>query len=73
MLQLKGYQEQCLATLDRYLRRASEVGAKAAFDEREDTKGRYRSVPLLPGLPYVCLRVPTGGGKACKAVRPESV
>jgi type III restriction enzyme len=67
MLRLKIYQERCLAILESYLRRAVEVGAKAAFDEREDARGRYRSIALLPGLPYVCLRVPTGGGKTLMA------
>lgn len=67
MLRLKVYQERCLAILESYLRRAVEVGAKAAFDEREDARGRYRSIALLPGLPYVCLRVPTGGGKTLMA------
>jgi type III restriction enzyme len=44
-------------------------GAKAAFIIK--TERPYREVPPLPGLPYVCLRVPTGGGKtlmACHAL-----
>jgi type III restriction enzyme len=35
------------------------------------THRAYRAVSQLPGLPYVCLRVPTGGGKtlmACHAL-----
>ena len=31
----------------------------------------YREVKELPGLPYVCLRIPTGGGKtlvACHSI-----
>ena len=58
---LKQYQERCLEALSNYLRRANQVGAKMAF--MEATEQSYHSVPQLPGLPYVCVRVPTGGGK----------
>lgn len=64
-LVLKRYQEQALDALAAYLRRAGEVGAKAAF--REATEAPYSDAPGLPGLPYVCLRVPTGGGKTVMA------
>lgn len=65
--QLKLYQERCLEVLREYLSRAAEVGAKRAFNEREEIPVKYREVPQLPGLPYVCLRVPTGGGKTALA------
>lgn len=69
MLQLKGYQERSLETLDQYLRLCVEHGAKKAFVLQ--TGRPYLPVPNLPELPYVCLRVPTGGGKtfmACHAL-----
>lgn len=72
MLQLRDYQQRSLETLAAYLRQASEQGARVPFVLT--TERPYREVPHiqgLDGLPYVCLRVPTGGGKtlmACHAV-----
>jgi type III restriction enzyme len=65
MLELKDYQKRSLEALEEYLRLAAETGAKMAF--LNHTERPYRSVPQLPGLPYVCLRVPTGGGKTLLA------
>lgn len=65
--ELKLYQEQCLKVLAEYLSRAGEIGAARAFNERDDLLVPYREVPQLPGLPYVCVRVPTGGGKTVLA------
>ena len=62
MLELKGYQKRSLEELETYLRLTVTHGAKMAFLLR--TERPYRSVPQLPDLPYVCLRVPTGGGKS---------
>jgi len=70
--QLKYYQERCLQVLQGYLSRVAEVGPKRAFDERDDLPLKYQSIPQLTDLPYVCLRLPTGGGKtilACCSVR----
>lgn len=69
MLQLRGYQDRSLDALEAYLRATVEHGAQKAFILQ--TNRPYRPTPQLPGLPYVCLRVPTGGGKtlmACHAV-----
>ena len=69
MLQLRAYQERSLEALRAYFRQALQHGAQKAFVL--ETGRPYRSVAQLPGLPYVCLRVPTGGGKtlmACHAV-----
>jgi type III restriction enzyme len=71
--QLKLYQERCLEVLGKYLVRAGEVGAKRAFNEREELLTKYREVYQLPGLPYVCLRVPTGGGKTLLAAHCAGV
>jgi type III restriction enzyme len=71
MFQLKEYQKRCLDALAGYLRRANAVGAKMAF--MEATEQPYHSVPQLPGLPYVCVRVPTGGGKTVLAANAVGI
>ncbi len=76
MLQLKEYQQRALDALGAYLRRAVQMNdADGAFYlTTREVYGQgvpYRPVEELPGLPYVCLRIPTGGGKtlvACHAV-----
>lgn len=83
MLQLKDYQARALDALSLYFRTAVRIeaanldlaSAAVAFEEvTERVIGRrvpYQQVAALPGLPYVCLRMPTGGGKtlvACYAV-----
>ena len=69
MLQLRNYQERSLDALEKYLGLVTQHGASNAFYTQ--TNRPYVAVKQLPGLPYVCLRVPTGGGKtfmACHAV-----
>lgn len=68
-MELKGYQERSLDALEEYFRLCGEHGAKKGFVLQ--TGRPYLPVPNLPELPYVCLRVPTGGGKtfmACYAL-----
>lgn len=77
MITLKDYQERVLESLREFFRRTSGTGDPAsAF--RETTSRLGETAPYLPvsaaglgaGMPYVCLRVPTGGGKtllACHA------
>lgn len=73
-MELKDYQRRSLDTLERYLRCVIEqsTGQNAARQAFETVAERpYLPVAQLPELPYVCLRVPTGGGKtlmACHAV-----
>ena len=73
-MQLKQYQADTLAVLRRFFEEARMVGPKNAYEtitkepDYADRLGRYGgtySVPLadLPNVPYVCLRLPTGGGK----------
>jgi len=69
MLELRNYQILSLEALEEFLRRTVDIGAKMAF--MNITERPYHSVSKLPELPYVCLRVPTGGGKtlmACHAL-----
>jgi type III restriction enzyme len=65
MLTLKHYQQTALDRLRDYLVLARTGNAKRAFIEM--TERPYHSVEQLPGLPYICLRIPTGGGKTLMA------
>ena len=73
-MQLKQYQANTLAVLRRFFEEARMAGPRNAYEtitkepEYADRLGRYGgtySAPLadLPNVPYVCLRLPTGGGK----------
>lgn len=70
-LTLKTYQENALAVLTAYLQRAQGISVGNAFytltDELEGQGRAYLNVPGFPGMPYVCLRIPTGGGKTLLA------
>ena len=69
---LKSYQLQCLAALRDYLAEvAATDDANTAF--YKFTRRPYQEAPALPGLPYVCLRVPTGGGKTIIAAHSVAV
>ncbi|MEF2549064.1 DEAD/DEAH box helicase family protein [Aurantimonas sp. E1-2-R+4] len=69
---LKEYQLHSLASLRRFLEKAVELNdADTAF--YAVTKRPFVPVPNLPGLPYVCLRIPTGGGKTILAAHSVSV
>ena len=67
MFPLKKYQTETLKVLQAYLEDARTVGAKPAFDQMEKPGVRdqraYRPLEGLETVPYVCLRLPTGGGK----------
>lgn len=69
---LKPYQENVLDTLRAYLRRVNNDGADVAFYAA--TKRPYTAAPAIAeGTPYVCLRVPTGGGKTLIAAHSVSI
>ena len=72
MLTLKEYQLRSLDTLKAYFRLCQQVGnADDAFYRlTRETLGHgipYHPIQELPGLPYICLRIPTGGGKTLVA------
>lgn len=77
MFELRDYQKEGLDTLERYLLLAGEHGAKRAFVMTTDRP--YVAVRQLqkgeddPGPPYVCLRVPTGGGKTLMAAHAVGI
>jgi type III restriction enzyme len=71
-LPLKEYQQRALDTLQSYFRLAQQLDdADTAFYRlTRETRGHgipYHAIEGLPGLPYVCLRIPTGGGKTLVA------
>lgn len=80
---LKTYQAKTLDSLREYFQRAGESDPKAAYDamiaqpERQKMLGRwasaYRPIEALPDVPYVCVRVPTGGGKTLLAAHTISL
>lgn len=69
-LPLKEYQERTLETLTAYYQRCLHFkNVNIAFYDL--TQRPYADLKDLRGMPYVCLRLPTGGGKtfvACHAV-----
>ena len=72
LFRLKDYQAQALAALQRYLEKVVETNdADTAFYAM--TKRPFFAPPAMPGLPYVCLRIPTGGGKTVLAAHAVKV
>jgi len=72
MLTLKNYQQQTLNTLRDFLKTARYDGPKAAFDAiiNKDAGPFVKPYKVIEGLedvPYLCLRLPTGGGKTLLA------
>ncbi len=72
LLTLKDYQIQTLAVLRRFLGKSVEFG-KVSTAFIDQTNRPYFELPSLPGLPYVCLRIPTGGGKTILAAHSVGV
>ena len=72
-MELKRYQSETLAVLRRFLEDARFAGPVEAYEaitgEPEQAQrlrgcgGNYAPLAELPDVPYVCLRLPTGGGK----------
>ena len=71
-IELKTFQTNTLVVLARYLEQArlTDDPESAFLAVAHDPYGRvprYRRVPGLETVPYVCLRLPTGGGKTIVA------
>lgn len=64
-LQLKNYQHQSLQALEQFFTLAASFGAERAFKQCVGENIQYND--RLEGIPSVCLRVPTGGGKTLLA------
>ena len=76
-MELKSYQKKVIADLTRYLELLNKTKNDAAAfrlfwqEKSAPALGLYQNV--IPGVPNLCFKVPTGGGKtfiACNAVRP---
>lgn len=79
-MELKPFQRAALNTLATYLERARVSGDPEqtfiqVMRERapEKTPPPYRTIAGLPGVPNVCLRLPTGGGKTLLAAHTVAV
>lgn len=79
MFDLKTYQKRTLKVLGSFLEQSRYNGPAAAFArslaEQESPYQHiaYRTVPGLESVPYVCLRLPTGGGKTFLAAQSVGV
>lgn len=80
-MELKKYQKQVLSDLVRYMELLEETQnidkAYTAFWNEKSVLVGFGGVPpyqnIIPGVPDLCMKVPTGGGKtylACNAVKP---
>ncbi len=70
-MKLKDFQRRSLDALRRYLWVCEDMGGDPAGAFVKETGRLYQPVGGLERAPYVCLRVPTGGGKtlmACHAL-----
>lgn len=63
--QLKNYQTQSLEALEQFFTLAASFGAEKAF--KQCVGGHIQYNDRLDGIPSVCLRLPTGGGKTILA------
>jgi len=66
-MELKIYQRRTIAILRDFLARARVTDAAAAFarhaEHGDEPAPPYQPIDGLAAVPYVCLRIPTGGGK----------
>ena len=64
-LSLKVYQQRALSSLAQFLEDARLTGPAPAFEKNVDPGlvTTYKPMPGMEATPYVCLRIPTGGGK----------
>jgi type III restriction enzyme len=71
-LQLKHYQQNTLDDFKSYLKSCVQQGAKHAFITAANVP--YRSAPnISEDTPYVCMRIPTGGGKTIMAAHAVGI
>ncbi|MDR0820369.1 MAG: DEAD/DEAH box helicase family protein [Endomicrobium sp.] len=74
MFTLKQYQQSTLDTLTSFLKKARIFGAGTAFEEYAAKPNKiYEPIAELPLTPYICLRLPTGGGKTYLAANAVKI
>lgn len=67
-MQLKRYQESAVETLDQFLALLKKLKPRHAFNEITEQNYNHQ---WFGDVPFVCIKIPTGGGKtlvACKSV-----
>lgn len=70
--ELRNYQLEALRSLQGYLGKVAHMGAKTSFYDITGTP--YAPAPFVdPDTPYVCIRIPTGGGKTIVAAHAVGV
>ena len=82
-MKLKQYQTETLSALRRFFQEARIAGPRGAYEaitgEEEQARrlggygGEYKPLTGLPTVPYVCLRLPTGGGKTVLAAHAVAI
>lgn len=76
-MKLKKYQNNALNALKTYLQRARITDPQTAFvqftGKNTGTIPLYRHIQGLDKIPYVCLRLPTGGGKTILAAHSINI
>src|SRR5574344_711676 len=73
MFQLKTYEQNTLEVLEEFLKNARLFGAKSSFNEISESKNEYKPINTLEDVPYICLRLPTGGGKTFLSANSVSI
>src|SRR5947207_790227 len=78
MFEPKPYQKDTVQKLTEFLDASRFDGPKTAFDGikrevPEEWRKSYEPLKNLTGTPYICLRLPTGGGKTFLAAQAVKV
>jgi type III restriction enzyme len=74
MFALKQYQQKILDALSDFLSKARIFDAEIAFCKiSQNSNKNYEPIAELPSVPYICLRVPTGGGKTYLAANTVKI
>ncbi len=70
--ELRHYQREAVRTLKTYLQKVASMGARTAF--LDVANSLYSPAPMInEEIPYVCIRIPTGGGKTIVAAHAVGV
>lgn len=76
-MEMKSYQRRSIDDLSRYMELLNEtkdyIAAFTLFWQEKSAPALGHYQDILPGVPNLCFKVPTGGGKtflACNAIRP---
>jgi len=81
MITLKDYQLRALDSLQEFFRQCSKEGRPEAAFQAALVRNNRQPIPYIPvtieglsaAMPYICLRVPTGGGKTLLACHTAGI